>query len=261
MKRRLLKIAPGAFVLGMIAAGFYVLGQVSITGTLASDAAGLGGRLFFHSDSPFVGQDTGAAVKYWSGMYPVTVPPAFGTWTQVNFGTSTVNQNTGGIYINPALSASTNLRILALAILTPPYTLTARIRFACNKSGGGHTGIGWRQSTSGKLVMMSLGADGSGPGTFYGFNKWNSATSFSANYTAAYFSGGGQNVQYFRITDSGGNFTVFYSFDGFNWQQLGTAQSRTDFLTVSGPDQYIFECDTNDGTYGAQCTLESLVQS
>jgi hypothetical protein len=258
--RSLTKIAVRAFVVGAISVACFLLGQISLTTTIASDVAGLGGRILFHTDSPLVGQDTGSALLYWSGLYPVTKPPAFGTWTQVNFGTSTVDQNSGGIYINPTPSASTSLRILALPIPSTPYTLTARIRFASNKVGGGHTLLGWRQSSSGKLVTIGVGTDNTAGGAFYGFTKWTNPTLWSANYTVSYHTGAGQNVQYLRITDSGANLSVFISLDGFHWQQFGATQTRTEFMLSTGPDQYIFECDSNDAALGAQCTLESLVQ-
>ncbi len=240
------------------------IAQVSVRTTLASDIYGLAGRLFLHTDSALVSRDEGTSLSYWTGLYPVSKPPAISTWTQLNMGTSNLAEASGAIFIlaqpTTGSEGSNSLRFLCRTPPATPYSIVVAARWMANQisTAGGKVMVGWRQSSSSKLVTLHAGVDSSVG--YYGFTKWTNESTYSANYVAVNHWGAASRQQFFKIQDTGVNLVGSVSADGFNWQQI-SSQSRTDYLTVSGPDQVVFGCSSSDTTWGTQCVLDSwLVQ-
>jgi hypothetical protein len=87
-------------------------------------------------------------------------------------------------------------------------------------------GLCWRESGTGEIVALAWGRDGTGPAVRV--EKFGSATSYTADYTAV------QVVDYWpwmRIADDGSSRISSISNDGLFWRQIHSV-SRTDFLTA-----------------------------
>jgi len=172
-------------------------------------------------------------------------------WQWVNQSTATGASTNGSISIAaPAGSGGASWRILKQ--LQPAVAYTVYAGFLANYADGcgARNGILFRESSSGKLVTLSV-CSGK-----IELAAWNSPTSFSSN------SGNGFILQGLTISSLGtfwlrivnplsGNRTAFYSSDGVNWIQLST-QAFNQFLIS---DEIGFGVDDENTTYGTAMQL------
>jgi hypothetical protein len=180
-------------------------------------------------------------------------PVTTDSFAWVNQGSATVDATPGGIFLHaPASGGGQNLRIRKKAAPATPYTITALLLFLALESSGAsevHYGLCFRQSSDGKLATLSREP----------FNqqtwstKWNSATSFGAQYVNRTLPGTLQTLNWFRIADDGTNRTVSFSHDGRNFIAYH-AVGRTDFLTA---DEVGFYAAPSNATGGVGVTVLS----
>lgn len=163
--------------------------------------------------------------------YPLT-PAVLADFTWVNQGTATVDTTYGAPYLDDLTVGSFNLRILKKAAPAPPYVITTAwnpIIADVNNSG---LGLGWRDSTTGKLVIFAIRYAGS-----YNLvvdKATNPTTWAGANYTNVVAVRG--QPLFLRIADNGTSRICSSSLDGYHFTTVHTI-ARTDFLT---PDEVWF---------------------
>jgi len=195
----------------------------------ARDAAGQAGRLYLPTEG-LVSQDNGTL---WDLM-PLNrlAPPAYGDFTWVNQGSSTVADSKGMMVLTTATSASDSLRLLVKTAPSTPYTITVCM-FALTgpyitSQAIPQYGICWRDSGSGKILTY-----GPGMSSYYGafaYAQWTNYSTLSAGqfmYSLPYAA-----PIWIRFADDGTNRTVQVSFDGYKYELVSAAQGRTVYLTA-----------------------------
>jgi hypothetical protein len=163
--------------------------------------------------------------------WPAFTTPVDGDFSWVNQGGASVTVNAnGGICLSVPTSASTNLRCRVKTAPSTPYTITAAFLINMAAEDFQNAGLCFRDSGAGTLsTLLVLGATAGLPALVA--SKWNSATSFSADYLSVsrpYSSG----LLYLRIADDGTDRIYSYSADGYQFLTLHTV-GRTDFLTAN----------------------------
>ena len=213
-------------------------GSIS-SGTYASlPAAGNSGSLYIATDAPYILYDNGSS---WTGFGPIsklTPPPAASSFTWVNQGGASTDETKGGLILTVPAASGDNVRGLAIAVPSSPYTFTAAIMSgvpAVNYAAGG---IGLRESSSGKLVTIGHTPRNNQVECY----NWNSETSLASSYggtTAA-----SPSTIWLRIKDDGTNRIIYQSGNGVFWTQVSST-TRTDFIT---PDQLFVWGNSNNGS-------------
>lgn len=197
------------------------------------------GDLWLPTDSFYANRYSGSAWVPWGPIFPLTDPALAAPTTWVNQGTATVSSSLGPIVLTNDGGVSIALR--AKTAPATPYTITI-ICNATTTAAFGQVQFGFRESSSGKLTGIGVMPSGN-----LEIQKWNSPTSFNANYTtfgAAYPSSYAKGLMFLQIADDGT--TRYYRVSGDNGLTWRTAHSvgRTDFLTA---DQVYFGADNESG--------------
>ncbi|MHC4301286.1 MAG: hypothetical protein ACYS7Y_28795 [Planctomycetota bacterium] len=162
-------------------------------------------------------------------------------FTAVNQGTSTLTDyNSGGVALYLPAGATDSVRIYKRTAPSTPYTITAMVR-GFLPSADGSFGIGFRESSTGKLLTMVQDVTG------VTAQKWTNPTTFSANAGNAYTPFAGR--VWVRIADNATNLITSISHDGINWTQT-FSEGRTVFM-AGGPDEVCIL--GNDGTANVDC--------
>jgi len=172
-------------------------------------------------------------------------------WTWVNQGSATLTDSGAGVLsLVVPTSSSANLRILKKAAPSTPYTITAVMNgLGWNGGTSSYWGIGWRQSSDGKLVLLTQRYDGQ----FFVY-KYTNPTTYSAAYTqltTVSMMGGGNAPLVYRIEDDGANRKTYLSPNGIDFLLWHTV-SRTDFLTA---DEVCFYGNCQSSNVGPIVTL------
>jgi len=186
------------------------------------------------------------------------------SFSWVNQGSATATDSNGGIVMTIPDEANFNLRGLVLSAPPTPWQATVRMRLGVAPGEKGstpwntstHAGLWVRESSTGKLTSLSARH-------YQALAMWNwtNPTTYSAAVDT--------NLQFdearwlwLRIEDDGTDLKGFFSYDGSNWTQDGSAwwqQSRTAFM-ASGPNQVgiYLNSGANSGSSGtgpAVCTV------
>jgi len=202
----------------------------------ALPAAAKAGRLYFPSDSFYVVRDDGAVQRHWGPLFYLTPPPALGTWAWVNQGGATASETNGGIYLSVAAEGGPNCHILMKAAPAPPYTIEAAILPNLYPADSVGCGVGWRQSSDGKLAYARI-RYGVGVGDLsLRVDKWTNPTTWLATYITLGMTSAWSHLCWLRIEDDGVNRKTHISWDGIHWWQVHSV-ARADFLTA---DQVVF---------------------
>lgn len=227
-----------------------VVGTTGIsTNTYAGrNAAAKAGRLFLPSDGFQIERDTGAAWAPWGPIFPLTAP-VDGDFAWINQGGASVTTTKGGIYLEDPGTTGNNFRIRKKAVPGGAYTVTAciipNILWTNNSV---HCGILWRQN-DGKIVSITLQYS-----TDWGIQviKWNSPTSYSANYAGPLLLSPSYPL-WLRMADDTANRICSFSHNGQNFIPIHSV-GRTDFITATEVGFYI---DSVLTTYPQGMTLLS----
>lgn len=169
------------------------------------------------------------------------VTPTLTGFSWVNQGSAFTETNAdGSILLQGTTSSGRNLQGLFTAAPSPPYRVTAAfIPFLWTGAQYMRCGIGWRQSSDGKLALFSRLAVSAQDGAVNSI-KYPSPTGTSVDYTnwqmAALIP-----VTWVRITDDNTNRVIAVSPNGINWADWHSI-SRTDYLTA---DQIGFFVDSD----------------
>jgi hypothetical protein len=200
-------------------------------------AAGNEGRLFLPSDGMGLERDTGSLWQPWGPLFPFT-PPVLADFAWINQGASaTATQEKGGIYLTDnAFSGVVQKRILKKAAPSRPYTIDTAWLVAAYPVDGLDFGVGWRQSSDGKLHLFRMRQFVHG--TTYQSAAWEPCSSkytdhqtFSADYVQRLGMAPTGGPLFLRITEDDTNRRCWLSADGQHWLLYHTI-GRTDFLTA-----------------------------
>lgn len=184
-----------------------------------------------------------------------------GDFTVVNASTSTiVDDASGSITLRKATQS--NVEDVTAIVRTAPSTPNSLIAAISTCWPIAHAagaipsaGIGFRQSSSGKLFFVALN------GPYTDFNslavyKYTSPTVISSNPLTRGTCLSRDRYVWFKATDDGTNLKFYVSHDAVNWIQLYT-EARTTFMT-GGPDQFMFGANNyNNGSFETLTTLEA----
>ena len=212
-------------------------------------AAGTAGRLFLTTNSVYTHlYDNGVTWDHFFVGHQV-YPPVLGDFAWVNQGGATAITTNGGIHLNAPATASHSMRVLKQAAPATPYTIT--VAFIGNHQANSILGIGWRQSSDGKMVSLDMGSSSDNK---IAVRSWTSVTAFNFNYYVDSTPINWGNISlWFRITDNGTNRISSISWDGITFQQKHSI-GRTDFMTG---DEVMFFVNTNGATADAGMNIIS----
>jgi hypothetical protein len=172
--------------------------------------------------------------------------PAASAFTNVNFVSGVTKTEVSGkaVMLNTTAAATGTMYLLAKAVPSTPYRVAAFIQQ--NTPGANSWSfVGWRDSSSGKLVTMNqngINADiqkYSAPGSFAG--------NLLAGVTLAEFATGG----WYAFEDDGTNVSFEVSVDGVNFVKVYTEAKSTGYLGSSGYNQIMV--GTRPGDTIASC--------
>lgn len=205
-------------------------------------AAGVTGRTYYCTDSPYMLVDDGLDWIHFAGGYQVT-PPDIADFSWVNQGTATAVSTYGGLLIADAV-ANSNTFDVAMLVKTPPSPSYSCV-FGFIPY---YTGIAYhlpatvqRQSSDGKLVTFRIGTHAN----MYLEMVYDNASGPTSAASAQMIRGGSVFVSYptyIKITDDGTTNRKYYiSNNPYLFPQEYYSVSRTQYAT---PDQVGFCVNT-----------------
>lgn len=194
------------------------------------------GFLYFPSDGANLLFDNLSAYKLFGPLYKLSLPPTSFSW--VNQGTATLTTTNGSTtlsIVNP--STGINHRIQVKSIPATPYSVVAGFYYNTVNTSNAQGMMYLRNSSSGANISFHINQS-----QVLGITKWNSPTSFNANYAP-------NNIMttfhlhFLKISDDGTTRRYYYSPDNVNWiEALNT--THTDYIT---PDQIGFALNPENG--------------
>jgi hypothetical protein len=189
----------------------------------------------------------GAWAARYRGVPIGGLPPAPASWSWTNQGSATLTASGPGVVLATPSAAGDNWRLVTVATPSTPYVHLAFVVPLFPVDQTWFWFAGWRESSSGKIAGFNL--KGVAPG-YWEAVKWNSATSFSANYTSTAQPSliPAQLPLWVRLSDDGTTRTLEYRQTDGAWQTLHSV-GRTDFLT---PDQLCLGIMNQNGSYTAK---------
>lgn len=175
-----------------------------------------------------------------------TAPLVVSDFTWVNQGGATATDQDGTILLHAPTAASENVRALTLSAPSAPYVYIAALQGIGIREGIPNFGIGFRQSSSGKFVVVHVLCDGTSSKRLAVY-RMTSATAFSSTPLAVKSLMHVGKYVWLKIEDDNTNIKFYLSFDGIEWIQL-YSESRTAFLLTTGPNQISFELNNQGST-------------
>jgi|SRR5579872_901736 len=237
-----------------------VCGQTVLSDVYANlPSAGTVGKLYLPTDGYALQRDGGSAWSLFGPMWPLTLPPALGSWTQVNGTGATFSTLAGAINILANANSSNDRKILAMAAPATPYTITALLVPDIYAQQFNAIGVGWRDSSTDHQAFICFNDGGSSTaGGAQGEIELRSVNSLSSTgFYSGYVTLVASTVPAFiwlRIRDDGTNRIVSYSHDGLFFRQIHSIARTTD---VANPNQVMFFAESINATYQAAVTLLS----
>ena len=189
------------------------------------------------------------------------VLPVDGDFAWINQETATVTAENNGITLTTPASAGHDIRLRKKAAPATPYTITALIHPLMGEHASGNAwGIGFRQSSDGKLALVYVG-DSSGS-VVVAVQKFTDPNTFSATYVIKTIVPATGVIYPFtslwlRIADDGVNRISSLSWDGIQFYTLHSV-GRTDFLTA---DEIGFFVNSATASAGVTISLYSWRQT
>ncbi|XEG74012.1 DUF2793 domain-containing protein [Pseudomonas sp. abacavir_1] len=203
--------------------------SISQTDTTSLPAASTAGNVALLTDKNLLVFDSGAAWLPWGPIAKLTKPPTSG-WSWVNQGSSAIaSSDFDQVLTGGAAGSGANLVARVRSAPATPYTITVFVQALMAQKAFQSYGLCFRNGTSGALHVFDVIASDLGLTTVsIRSTKFNSATSFNADYTTMKLP---QKVNWMRISDNGTSRICSISEDGVNWLAIHTI-GRTDFITA-----------------------------
>ncbi len=180
-------------------------------------------------------------------------------FTPINQGDSTLSDYvSGGVYLSvPKLTVfDLYARVYKKSASTPPYTLTVQMShcmlYHIPPSQAGYAGIGFRESSSGKLILLSM----QGLGSMI-VEEWDNPIYVTGSPpVVAEQEIWASGPVWFQIEDEGGagDLIFRYGIDGIHWNELHSVDRDT--FMAGGPDEILLSGVTwaGSGGTGVQAT-------
>lgn len=168
----------------------------------------------------------------WDAFYNGTyvTPPTSGTWSDLSqLGSNTLSYSRGYMEVLP--TANNNFGFMLATMPSAPYTVTVMFVYCAMPENYSGVGIRLVETGTGKGIDMQLqyGAAPTSPMLVVekvnSGGSWNSFYKNVGNYSF-------WNPVFFRLQDTGTNYSWNISTDGLNFAQFG-AWSRTDWVSPS----------------------------
>lgn len=197
----------------------------------------------------------GTSYQWYYGDMPVTLPGAVSGWTQVNT-PSTAADSKGGIFLRAAATNGTNLRTI-LKSASGDFTFTGAFLNGSAGQSNNMCGIviAAGDTTSSRLYLWGvLQQDGSSGNVFQLIAEY--ATNYTTAPTLTVLSSTGyphsaSQPRFYRIAQSGTNWTYSTSIDGQNFVESKASAARPFTPTHVG-----FGCDSRgDGTFDSDAAM------
>lgn len=182
-----------------------------------------------------------AGSSYFGPTYAATPPGLLATWSEVNAGSTTYADLTGGgISISaPSNGSANSLRMVSKSLPAVPYTVTFAYRHSFVLPNI-YWFAGWRDSIGGGVVTCDIATNTSGQSTGYRVMQFTNPTTFSADAVALTgVTPSFSDIVFVRLADDGTNRTCSLSSDSVNFQSVYSA-TRTTFIT---PDSMVVGVD------------------
>ena len=211
-------------------------GNITSQGAVGSEPASPdGGDLFFQTNGFYLKRYNGSAWSAFGPVFPMSEPSVSAPTTWVNQGSATIS-TTNGAHILSEGGSAVSWRMRDKAAPSTPYTITATFLISGEvNSSYPACGIGWRESSSGKISGIYLNAN-AGPAPQWAATMWSDPSTFSSNYAVITPFPQSPYLCWARIKDDGTYRYYYYSSDGLSWH-LVYQVSRTDFIT---PNRVMF---------------------
>lgn len=191
------------------------------------------------------------ATNTWTAFHEgklAAIPPSSG-WSWVNQGSATITDTAGVLYLLAPAAAGDSVKIRTRTMPGGTWTLEARIATWATDNNFNRSGIGFRESATGKLVAGIIDE-----GKNCGYIKYTNPTTFSSN--GAYSLYRSRQWFDFKLTYDGTTITIACSLDmGMHWVEKLSEAKATFFTTA--PDEIFFFADANNGSNAAATTLVS----
>lgn len=180
--------------------------------------------------------------------------PTTPTWTARNQGVGTFTEDTTNKVLTVLTDGNGSLQLRGWSTPAPstPYRVRMYIKHILGTGANNGVAVGFRENATGELATALFYFGSASPASI-AFNKWNSETSFNANYTT-FTNQINSDCFWFELEDDGTtNRYMRIGSDPYNF--IEHSVGRTDFLT---PDQIFFGATVQTATaLDVRCTLES----
>lgn len=176
-------------------------------------------------------------------------PIAQSSFTIINQGSKTITDAFNSInIISPSQSSAHNTCLLVKSVVAP-YSVTVNLRRFDFNSGWSDIGVGWRESSSGKLVAVRHTSSGGSSGIISCSNILVSKFSNPATWITNYYTSNATfwDTRWYRMVEDNTNRILYASNDGINWISVFSV-GRTDYLTAD-------QCGIIADTYNASTTF------
>lgn len=226
-------------------------GNVTYATAYGSEPAAAEGDLDLYTNSPQVARYDGADWIPYGPTWDFT-PPVDGDYSWINQGSASVSTTYGGVLLQAPQLAGDSWKIRYKTAPSTPYYVVVAFIPHITENNHNRVGVGWRQSSDGKLVGATMKASN------WETTKMNSATSFNTSSTwtgvGSFYFG---NLIWMQFADDGTNRLAYLSRNGITWTKA-YSEGRTTFMTA---DQVLFYCDANNGNYGTAMLLLHWLES
>lgn len=230
--------SPVRWVMGVSALNQLRTDQCA-TGLRSAAALERVGNLYIPTDYPIILRDNGSAFQSIGPVQVLTIPNN-ADYSWVNQDSATVTADPFGFFMHKVgTGAGLSLMCRVKAIPASPYTIAARMMYSITNQDFVQGGMILRDSGTGRLITFGFIYNSGASGMNFHAEKWNSPTSFSANYFGGPWSFS-PTAMHLRIVDDNTNRHFEISSEGVSWYRRFSI-GRTDFLT---PDQYGFFIET-----------------
>lgn len=182
-------------------------------------------------------------------------PPVNGNFSWVNQGGATVTTTNGGVFLLAPTASGNNIRMRCETAPAKPWTRTIDFVPLLHTASTPYVGLAVRDSTSGKLITMTIG-ELSGSVYTMSLINWTNETTFSAySHQQLVKATIGKTAQ-FSVANNGSNNLVWsYSNDGVNLETW-TTFGDTAFLSAA-PNQVCFIANSSSTSNTAGITVLS----